>query len=45
MSQLVAPGQKLIEEQLPDGRRVYRSAIRLPGDLPDIFARFVKWAA
>jgi feruloyl-CoA synthase len=45
MSQLVAPGQELIEEQLPDGRCVYRSAIRLPGDLPDIFARLVKWAA
>lgn len=45
MSQLVAPGQKLIEEQLPDGRRVYRSAIRLPSDLPDIFTRLVKWAA
>lgn len=45
MSQLVAPGQKLIEEQLPDGRRVYRNAIPLPGDLPDIFARLVKWAA
>ncbi|MDH4984036.1 AMP-binding protein [Aminobacter anthyllidis] len=44
MSQLVAPGQKLIEEQLPDGRRVYRSAIPLPGDLPDILARLVKWA-
>ncbi|MBB6470186.1 feruloyl-CoA synthase [Aminobacter lissarensis] len=45
MSQLVAPGQKLIEEQLPDGRRVYRSAIPLLGDLPDIFARLVTWAA
>ena len=45
MSSLVAPGQELIEEQLPDGRRFYRSSTPLPGNLPDIFARLVKWAS
>lgn len=45
MSFLVAPGQELIEEQLPDGRRLYRSSTPLPGDLPDIFARLATWAA
>ncbi|PWK76775.1 AMP-binding protein [Aminobacter sp. AP02] len=45
MSFLVAPGQELVEEQLPDGRLFYRSSTPLPGDLPDIFERLVKWAA
>ncbi|GAA4130948.1 AMP-binding protein [Aminobacter aganoensis] len=44
MSQLLAPGQELIEEPLPDGRRVYRSSIALPAERPDILARLGKWA-
>ncbi|AWC25779.1 Bifunctional protein aas (plasmid) [Aminobacter sp. MSH1] len=44
MSLLVAPGQELIEEQLQDGRRVYRSSIALPAEMPDILARLAKWA-
>lgn len=43
MGQLVAPGQKLVEEQLADGRRVYSSSIPLSGDLPDILARLARW--
>lgn len=44
MSLLVAPGQELIEEQLQDGRRVYRSSISLPSERPDILERLAKWA-
>ncbi|MBA8907652.1 AMP-binding protein [Aminobacter ciceronei] len=44
MGQLVAPGQKLVEEQLADGRRVYSSSIPLPDELPDILVRLARWA-
>lgn len=44
MSVLVASGQELVEERLPDGRRVYRSSVPLAGELPDILSRLIKWA-
>jgi feruloyl-CoA synthase len=44
MGRLLAPGQKLVEEQLSDGRRVYRSSIPLPDNLPDILERLARWA-
>ncbi|BBD41002.1 truncated feruloyl-CoA synthase (plasmid) [Aminobacter sp. Y103A] len=44
MGQHVAPGQKLVEQQLSDGRRVYSSSIPLPDELPDILVRLARWA-
>lgn len=45
MTALVAEGQRLVEERLPDGRRIYRSSVPLPERRPDIFERLRGWAA
>lgn len=45
MSSLTAEGQHLVEALRPDGSRVYRSSVRLPAGLPDIFDRLRGWAS